>query len=130
MKAAGDSPADRRLIRYVALGFLASAAFVVFDLYSESMIGAGTMSGRHAGVHFVVDHLLPLVIGPLLGVAAHYVRLRSRLTRAEESAAMTAPQVIAEQARPDEGIDVEIDDLRREMELDGFARDVERLGPA
>jgi two-component system, LuxR family, sensor kinase FixL len=87
MKAAGDSPADRRLIRYVAFGFLGSAAFVVFDLYSESMIGAGTMSGRHAGVHFVVDHLLPLVIGPLLGVAAHYVRLRSRLTRAEESAA-------------------------------------------
>jgi signal transduction histidine kinase len=87
MQAAGDPPADRRLIRYVALGFLASAAFVAFDLYSESMIGAGTISGRHAGVHFVVDHVLPLIIGPLLGVAAHYVFLRSRLTRAEESAA-------------------------------------------
>jgi hypothetical protein len=59
MKTAGEPPADRRLIRYVALGFLASLGFVVFDIYSESLIGAGTISGRHAGVHFVVDHLLP-----------------------------------------------------------------------
>jgi two-component system, LuxR family, sensor kinase FixL len=87
MKAAATAPADRRLIGYVAVGFLASAAFVIFDVYSETLIGAGTISGRHAGIHFVVDHLLPLVIGPLLGVLAHYVRLRSRLTRAEESAA-------------------------------------------
>ena len=87
MQFAADPATDRRLIRYVALGFLASAAFVVFDLYSESLIGAGTMSGRHASVHFVIDHLVPLVVGPLLGIAAHYVRLRSRLTRAEESAA-------------------------------------------
>jgi len=38
MTAAGEPPADRRLIRYVSLGFLASSGFVVFDLYSESMI--------------------------------------------------------------------------------------------
>ena len=87
MKAAGAQSADRRLVLYVALGFLASAAFVAFDVYSESLIGSGTMSGRHAGVHFVVDHVLPLIIGPLLGVAAHYIRLRSRLVRAEASAA-------------------------------------------
>jgi signal transduction histidine kinase len=82
------SPAgDRRLIPFVVCGLLAGGAFVAFDLYSESMIGAGTMTERHAGLHLVVDHVLPLVVGPLLGVAAHYVFLRSRLSAAEDAAA-------------------------------------------
>jgi signal transduction histidine kinase len=80
-------PMERRLVSYVVLGFLAGAAFVAFDLYSESMIGAGTITGHHAGLHNVIDHVLPLVIGPLFGVAAHYGRLRSRLTAAEAAAA-------------------------------------------
>ncbi len=87
MTTSKSESADPRLILYVGAGFLVSATFVAFDVYSESMIGAGTMSGHHAGVHFVVDHVLPLVVGPLLGISAHYVRLRSRLTRAEQSAA-------------------------------------------
>jgi signal transduction histidine kinase len=78
---------DSRLVRYVLVGLGAGIAFVAFDLYSESLIGEGSISPPHASLHFVVDHVLPLIVGPLLGVAAHYLKLRSRLSAAEQAAA-------------------------------------------
>jgi two-component system sensor histidine kinase TctE len=37
-------------------------------------------------VHAVIDHTFPVLVGALLGVFAHYFRLRAQLSRAEEAA--------------------------------------------
>jgi hypothetical protein len=42
--------------------------------------------------------------------------------RAEEAAAVAAKEVVAEDARPDEGVDVQIDDVAFAIELDCLAR--------
>ena len=78
---------DSRLLAYVAVGALAGALYVFFDVVSEARIGRGTLTGPLKGVHTVVDHALPILVGGLLGVSAHYLRLRAKLTAAEEAAA-------------------------------------------
>lgn len=70
----------------VALGAAFGAAYVVFDLMSEARIRAGTLRGPLANAHEIVDHALPVLVGALLGVCVHYLRLRARLTVAEEAA--------------------------------------------
>ncbi len=75
-------PRDLRLAVYVALGVLAGVGVVVFDLMSESRIGSGTLTGWLAGAHFAIDHSFPILAGALLGVSAHYLRLRKQLFRA------------------------------------------------
>ena len=42
---------------------------------------------------------------------------------------MPAAQVVAEDARPDERVDVQVDDLAREVDVDRLARDAERARP-
>lgn len=85
-----DMPAARskemRPHALVALGAAFGAAYVVFDLMSEARIRAGTLRGPLANAHEIVDHALPIVVGGLLGVCVHYLRLRARLTLAEEAA--------------------------------------------
>jgi signal transduction histidine kinase len=71
----------------VALGVLAGALYVVFDVLSEARLRSGTLTGILAGAHEVVDHVSPLLVGALLGVGAHYLRMRARLSVAEEAAA-------------------------------------------
>jgi signal transduction histidine kinase len=71
---------------YVGTGLLVGALYVAFDIVSEGRISAGTLRGAWASVHDVVDHVLPLVAGALLGVLVHYVRIRSRLAEAEAAA--------------------------------------------
>jgi len=72
---------------YVAIGTLAGTAVVVFDILSESRIGSGTLTGWLADAHGIVDHSFPVLAGALLGVSAHYLRLRKQLASAEEAAA-------------------------------------------
>jgi two-component system sensor kinase FixL len=72
---------------YVAIGALAGAAVVVFDILSESRIGSGTLTGWLAGAHGVVDHTFPILAGALLGVSAHYLTLRKQLASAQQAAA-------------------------------------------
>jgi signal transduction histidine kinase len=79
-------PNDLRLLAYVLIGGLAGVAYVVFDVLSESRIQAGTLTGALAGVHEIVDHVLPILVGVLLGVGWHYLRLRAKLAAAEEAA--------------------------------------------
>lgn len=81
------APRDLRLAAYVAIGALAGAAVVVFDILSESRIGSGTLTGWLAGAHGVVDHTFPILAGALLGVSAHYLRLRKQLASAQQAAA-------------------------------------------
>jgi two-component system C4-dicarboxylate transport sensor histidine kinase DctB len=78
--------ATGRLAAYVATGVLLGAIYVVFDLLSEARLESGTLTGTLAGAHFVIDHALPLLAGGLLGVSAHYVRVRAELTSAREAA--------------------------------------------
>jgi signal transduction histidine kinase len=78
---------ELRLLAYVALGCLVGASYVVFDVLSEGRIRSGTLAGSFAEAHVLVDRVVPVLIGGLLGVCAHYFRLRARLSAAEEAAA-------------------------------------------
>ncbi|HEY3815603.1 MAG TPA: HAMP domain-containing sensor histidine kinase [Polyangiaceae bacterium] len=80
-------PRDIRLFAYVALGVAAGALYVVFDLLSEARLKSGTLTGFLADAHDVIDHTSPLLVGGLLGVCAHYLRLRAQLSAAQEAAA-------------------------------------------
>jgi signal transduction histidine kinase len=79
-------PRELRLVAYVAIGVLLGAMYVVFDVISESRIKMGTLTGALAGVHAVIDRVSPILVGALLGVCAHYLRLRAQLSRAEGAA--------------------------------------------
>jgi signal transduction histidine kinase len=78
---------EARLLIYVAVGALAGASYVLFDVVSEARIGRGTLTGPLERAHTLVDRTLPILVGGLLGVSAHYLRLRAKLTAAEEAAA-------------------------------------------
>jgi two-component system sensor kinase FixL len=82
-----SQPRELRLAAYVALGALAGAVVVGFDLLSESRIGSGTLTGWLADAHGLVDHTFPILAGALLGVSAHYLRLRKQLASAQQAAA-------------------------------------------
>jgi len=71
---------------YIALGLLAGVVYVVFDVLSESRLERGTLTGALADAHVVIDRIFPLIMGALLGVCLHYLRLRAQLAAAEEKA--------------------------------------------
>jgi len=77
---------DARLVVYIALGLLAGVVYVVFDVLSESRLERGTLTGALADAHVVIDRIFPLLMGALLGVCLHYLRLRAQLAAAEEKA--------------------------------------------
>jgi len=79
-------PRDLRLAAHVALGTLVGALYVVFDVVAEARLATGTLTGFLAHAHAAVDHSLPVVVGALLGVGAHYLRVRSELAAAREAA--------------------------------------------
>jgi signal transduction histidine kinase len=79
-------PRDLRLVAHIAIGVVAGAVYVVFDLLSESRLEAGTLTGALAQAHTVIDHTLPIVVGGLLGISTHYVRVRSELAAARDAA--------------------------------------------
>jgi signal transduction histidine kinase len=78
---------DARLIAYVTTGTLLGAAYVAFDVLSESRLESGTLTGLLASVHAVIDRGGPLLVGAMLGVFVHYVSLRKELERADAMAA-------------------------------------------
>jgi signal transduction histidine kinase len=81
------APRDLRLPLYMSVGALVGIAYALFDAYAEARLRDGTLTGALADVHAIVDHLSPIVVGVLLGVCLHYLRLRSRLSKAETAAA-------------------------------------------
>jgi signal transduction histidine kinase len=78
---------EGHLFAYVIVGVLAGTLYVVFDVLSEARLRSGTLTGILAGAHDVVDHVSPILVGGLLGVGAHYLRMRARLSVAEDAAA-------------------------------------------
>jgi signal transduction histidine kinase len=82
-----SSPRDLRLVLYVASGALAGALYVVFDVMSEARLRDGTLTGAMAELHALVDHVSPVLVGMLLGIFVHYLRLRARLWQVESAEA-------------------------------------------
>jgi signal transduction histidine kinase len=80
-------PKEVRLFAYVASGVVAGVLYVIFDVLSESRLRSGTLTGHLAEAHAVIDHVSPVVVGALLGICAHYLRLRAQLSAAQEAAA-------------------------------------------
>ncbi|HMJ14928.1 MAG TPA: HAMP domain-containing sensor histidine kinase [Polyangiaceae bacterium] len=80
-----EQPAPK-LARYVVLGAIAALSYVSFDLLAESKIRDGTLHGALASAHAVIDKVLPLVAGVLLGILIHHRRVRSRLSAHQELA--------------------------------------------
>ena len=78
---------EPRLVGYVVVGLVAGAAYSVFDMLSESRLAHGTLNGILGAAHTAIDRGSPLVVGALLGVCAHYLRLRAQLAAAQEAAA-------------------------------------------
>src|SRR5689334_15065244 len=81
-----ENQSDARLIIYVLAGALAGALYVVFDIFSESRLESGTLTGLWASAHSAVDRIVPVLAGALLGVCAHYLKLRSQLATVSEAA--------------------------------------------
>jgi signal transduction histidine kinase len=78
---------DARLLVYVLLGTLAGVGYVLFDILSEARLERGTLTGALASAHSVIDRIVPILAGALLGVCAHYLKLRAQLASANEAAA-------------------------------------------
>jgi signal transduction histidine kinase len=78
---------ELRLPVFVAAGALAGIAYALFDALSEARLRDGTLTGAWAETHALVDRLFPVLVGALLGVCAHYIQLRARLSAAEMAAA-------------------------------------------
>ena len=74
------------LAAYLLVGLLAGATYVGFDLVSEAKLSAGTLTGPLESAHYVVDHLIPVLAGGLMGLSLYQLRLRARLSAAEEAA--------------------------------------------
>ena len=74
------------LASYLLFGVLAGGIYVGFDLVSEAKLGAGTLTGPLASAHYLIDHLIPVLAGGLLGLSIYQLRLRARLAAAEEAA--------------------------------------------
>jgi signal transduction histidine kinase len=72
---------------YVLVGVLAGALYVAFDVVSEAKLSVGTLTGPLATAHYWFDHSLPVLAGGLIGLSLYQLRLRARLSAAEEAAA-------------------------------------------
>ncbi len=78
---------DLYSLRYVLVGSLAGAAYAGLNTAMDYWHGHGVVARAFVALHKVVDDVIPLVVGALLGVAVHYLRIRSRLAQEERSRA-------------------------------------------
>jgi signal transduction histidine kinase len=76
-----------RLLASVVVGAVVGAAYVAFDVFAESRLARGTLTGALADVHWVVDRSTPVVFGVLFGAFVHSWFLRHDLRQAEAAAA-------------------------------------------
>jgi signal transduction histidine kinase len=75
---AADPPgAERRLATRVAIGALVGTAYVALDAYLDFGPPAGKTIPLVSALHAVVDFVLPILTGGLMGLAVHFLRLRA-----------------------------------------------------
>src|SRR5580700_6331065 len=79
-------PRELEPIALVVGGALAGTMYVVFDMLSEARISHGVLTGTMAHAHALIDHVFPVIVGALLGVCVHHIRVRARLAATQEAA--------------------------------------------
>jgi signal transduction histidine kinase len=70
-----------RSLRYVLVGTAGGGAYALLNESMDYLHGKGIVARTFVALHNVVDDVIPVVVGALIGVAIHYLRLRSRLAR-------------------------------------------------
>ncbi|MDB4934275.1 MAG: periplasmic sensor signal transduction histidine kinase [Labilithrix sp.] len=76
-----------RSLRFVILGTASGIAYAVLNTSMDYLHGRGFVARAFVALHDVVDDVIPVVVGALLGVAVHYLRLRSRVAQEERARA-------------------------------------------
>jgi two-component system sensor histidine kinase FlrB len=71
----------------VLLGTLGGIGYAVLNTSMDYLHGQGVAARAFVALHDVVDDVIPVVVGALLGMSVHYWRLRSRVAREEEARA-------------------------------------------
>jgi signal transduction histidine kinase len=74
-------------VAYVLVGTLAGTGYAVANTLFDVWDRAGSISYVFVRVHGFVDRGIPVLAGALLGIALHYLRLRSELAATEASRA-------------------------------------------
>lgn len=69
------------------LGTLGGIAYAVLNTSMDYLHGQGVAARAFVALHDVVDDVIPVVVGALLGMSVHYWRLRSRVASEEEARA-------------------------------------------
>lgn len=77
------SAAGRRLGSYVLLGLALGGLYVVADQAIDARLEHGDLPVLVGSLHRLIDHVLPLLAGALLGVGLHYLQLRAAVARGE-----------------------------------------------
>ena len=85
--ATRDLQADLHSLRFVLFGAAAGTAYAALNTAMDYWHGQGVVARAFVALHKVVDDVIPLVVGALLGVAIHYLRVRSRLALEERGRA-------------------------------------------
>lgn len=84
MLVSSSSPSSSaRAFVYVALGLMGGALYGVLNTTLDMMSAQGRSLGMLSSIHGVVDRVIPVLTGALVGVGIHYFHVRSALARAE-----------------------------------------------
>lgn len=82
--AASTATDRRRLGVRVAIGIAGGLLYTLTDIVLDRTLGAGATPSRLVALgHAFVDLVLPVIVGAVLGVAVHYLRLRAEAAEAE-----------------------------------------------
>jgi len=71
----------------VFLGTLGGIAYAVLNTSMDYLHGQGFAARAFVALHDIVDDVIPVVVGALLGMSVHYLRLRSRVAFEEKARA-------------------------------------------
>ncbi len=77
----GPKESNGRSLRYVLPGAMAGVAYAVLNTSLDYLHGRGFVARAFVALHNVVDDVIPVIVGALLGMAVHYVRLRAQVAR-------------------------------------------------
>lgn len=66
---------------------LGGVGYAVLNTSMDYFHGQGVAARAFVALHDIVDDVVPVIVGGLLGIAVHYWRLRSRVAREEEARA-------------------------------------------
>lgn len=74
-------------MRWVFLGALGGIGYAVLNTSMDYFHGQGVAARAFVALHDIVDDVIPVLVGALLGMCVHYWRLRSRVASEEKARA-------------------------------------------